>query len=584
MISRRSWAAAFCLALGVVAVFLPAGGFSFLPFDDDVFVTENPLVRDGLSWRAAAQAFVRIDQAANWIPATWLSHMADVSLFGLRPGPHHLVNVALHAATASLLALVLLAMTGRAGRSFLVAVLFAVHPLRVESVAWVAERKDVLVAFFWVLAMAAWLRYARRPGGGRYLLVVVAVLLALLAKPMAVTLPVALLLLDHWPLGRRLGGGIAARRLLFEKIPLLALAAGTSWIAWLAQRQAEAPFLMDSQHAPLRIANALLSYVRYLGKSAWPAGLSPFYTYHSASLRSWTIASAALLLAVVTVISLWMRRTRPWIAVGWTWYLVTLLPVIGFIQVGGQPMADRYTYLPSIGLLVACCWTAADLLGRFGRSPGMILIAEAAAVAVCIALAAATRTQLAHWRNGDSFFARARQIAPDHFILRSLADYNLGVIAAHEGRNDAAETHFLAAVRERPTFADAWNNLGGVRVFLGRLVEAEHDLREALRLAPRDPKVHANLGLVLGGLGRTAEAEAEFAAAIALDAASAFIRFQHGDFLARSGRYAEAAASFREAVRLDPEDEEARARLAELEQAGMLAPGGNSRFPVDGGK
>jgi tetratricopeptide (TPR) repeat protein len=571
MTTRRFLAAALGLALLTAGVFSPAGRFSFVPFDDDVAVTENPLVRGGLSWRGAARAFTTLDEAtANWIPLTVLSHMADVSLFGLRPGPHHLVSVALHAAVAGSLAVVLWAMTGRAGLALLVAALLALHPLRVESVAWVAERKDVLSALCWVLAMGAWVRHARRPGPGRYLAAVGAVLLALLAKPMAVTLPLVLLLLDWWPLGRWRGAG-AARRLLLEKLPPLLLAAGAALLAWEAQRRAGALHFSDLPHLGLRVANALLSYLWYPGKTAWPAGLSPFYTYHGASLASAAVLAAALALAAATVLAVRLRRSRPWIAVGWAWYLVTLLPVIGLVQVGGQPLADRYSYLPSIGLLLACCWTAGDLLRRGAPAPPRAGLA-AAAVAACVALAAATHLQLGHWKDGEALFARARQIAPDHFVLRGLAEYNLGVAAAREGRLAAAEEHFLAAVRTRPAHADAWNNLGGVLVLAGRLAEGERDLREALRLAPRDPKVHANLGLALGGLGRTAEAEAAFSAAIALDPGRASVRFQYGDFLQRLGRTAAAAASFREAVRLDPGDTASRERLAELERAGA-APG-----------
>ena len=533
--------AAVCVAALALFVFLPAGEFSFVPVDDEAYVAQNALVRDGLSWRAAARAFTSLGVAANWIPVTWISHMIDVSLFGFAPGPHHLVNVAIHAAAAALLFLVLHGMTGAAGRSALVAALFAVHPLRVESVAWVAERKDVLAAFFWVCALAAWLRYARRPGLARYLLVCGAVALGLMAKPMVVTIPCALLLLDVWPLGRwqpaarnsaAPPGRAALRRLLLEKLPLLVLSAGAAALTLAAQRRSGALHLMDQHHLPLRAANALLSYVRYLGMTFWPAGLSPFYTYGSAQFLSWQVAGAAALLAAVTAVALLRLRRRPWLAFGWCWFLGVLVPTIGMVQVGGQPLADRYTYLPSIGLFVALCWGGWDLLQRRLSPPSRALLSGAISLLLVATLATAARAQLAWWRDGETLLARARQVAPGHFVLTSLDDYNRGVDAAQAGRLEEAKTLFKAALGARLQYADAWNGLGAVLFAEGRAEEAVRCFRRGLLYAPRDAKLHENLGTALESLG--------------------------------SGE--EAARSYQEALRLDPDAADAQAALKRLQR------------------
>jgi len=346
---------ALLLAVGTAAVYLPVRSFDFCGFDDDAYVSENALVRQGLTPRGVAWAFTTF-RAANWHPLTWLSHMLDVSLFGMEPGAHHLVNVAFHAANAVLLFLVLRGMTGALWGSAAVAALFALHPLHVESVAWIAQRKDVLSAFFFLLMLSAYLRYARSPSRGRLAAVTALFALGLLAKPMLVTAPFVLLLLDFWPLGR-FGGAhpdpgtlpaghppaVGVRRAVLEKVPLFLLSALSSVVTVVAQSRGGAMVPADALPFGARAANALVACAAYLWKTFWPAGLAVYYPHTKGELPAWKIAGAAALLSALTGIAVREARRRPYLAVGWLWFLGMLVPVIGLVQVGGQAMADRYT-------------------------------------------------------------------------------------------------------------------------------------------------------------------------------------------------------------------------------------------------
>jgi protein O-mannosyl-transferase len=436
---RLSLALGAALALLTLAAWLPALGNGFVNLDDPYYVTAQPhvlpgITRAGLAWAATAKV------ASNWHPLTMLSHMLDCQLFGLDPAGHHATSLLLHLANVLLLFEVLRRMTGAAGRSAAVAALFAVHPTHVESVAWVAERKDVLSALFWILAMGAWARYARRPSSGRYLLVALLMILGLMAKPMVVTLPFALLLLDVWPLGRL---HLGWKRLAIEKLPLLALSAASSLITLRYQQTSLAP--LDVVPWSLRAANALVSYVAYLGKLFLPRDLAVFYPIPLA-IPGWRAAGAALLLVALTALAVWRARREPWLLTGWLWFLGTLVPVIGLVQVGRQAMADRYTYIPSIGLFLAVVWSVAEL-ARARRA-----VLATAAVVVILALAAITRVQVGYWSDSATLFRHALAATGDGNYL---AHIGLGKALMGEKDWDGAAEQFRAVLARYPYMREA---------------------------------------------------------------------------------------------------------------------------------
>ena len=511
---RRRWAAAALLALGTLALYARVAGHQFLFFDDDRYVTANARVLGGLSWDGVRWAFGTFD-VANWHPLTWLSHMLDVQLFGPSAGAHHLVNAVLHAVNAGLLLLVLSRMTGAPGPSLLVAALFAVHPLHVESVAWVSERKDLLSTLFGLLMLGAYAGYARRPGPWRYLLVALSLAASLLAKPMWVTAPFLLLLLDLWPLQRLEGSSVAADdrcpplpgqsswRLVTEKLPLLALSAASSAMAVAAQRGSGALMSLEEAGLGERLANALVSYIRYLWKTLWPAGLSPFYPRLAGGIPGWQVAGAAVLLLALSALALRRLRSSPWLLVGWLWFLGTLVPVIGLVQVGSQAMADRYTYLPVVGLFVAVAWEGARLAASWGeRGRRAARLAGWAAVGLLSALAF---RQIGLWRDHETIFRHA--IAVDRDNGRAHLVLSQGLAA--RGRYPEALLHAQEAVRLEPWYARAHKNLGFVLYRTGLVDEAIAAFRQAIALQPDFAEAHGNLAIAYGKKGWTEEAMRE---------------------------------------------------------------------------
>lgn len=394
------------LALLTVLAFLPSLGNGYVILDDPLYVTSNPEVRQGITREGAVWALTA-NVANNWHPLTVLSHMLDVEVFGLPPAGHHLTSLLLHLAGVLLLFEALRRMTGAVHRSALVAALFAVHPTRVESVAWISERKDVLSGLFFMLALLAYLGWVRRPSAGRYLLVALALTLGLAAKPMLVTLPCVLLLLDFWPLGRR---GLG--RLIREKIPLFALSAASCLVTLHYQKTSMAP--LDVLPWDLRLANAAVSYATYLGKAFLPRNLAVLYPFPM-EIPAWKTAGAVLLLAAVTALAVWRARKSPWLLVGWLWFLGTLVPVIGLVQVGRQAMADRYTYLPFIGLFLAVVWGLAELTERRGALRPVL---GALAILVILGLVGMTRAQTRHWRDGVTLFRHALAATGDNPLAR----------------------------------------------------------------------------------------------------------------------------------------------------------------------
>jgi hypothetical protein len=489
----------------------------FLGIDDPEYVTRNPPVLGGLSADGAVWAFTH-SHSGNWHPLTWLSHMLDVELHDLDAPRHHWTSVALHAANAVLLFLLLHSLTGALGRSAFVAGAFALHPLHVESVAWIAERKDVLSSLFALLALLAWVGWVRRRSGLAYAGALALFALGLMAKPMLVTLPCLLLLLDVWPLGRlRAPFGRSVARLVVEKLPWFALSGASAVVTLIVQSRAirEIPFAE-------RFSNALVSYVRYLGAAAWPAKLSPFYPYESG--WPWAVvAGAVALLIALSAAALWRVRREPWLAIGWLWFLGALVPVIGLVQVGGQAMADRYMYLPLVGLALAVAWGAHAALAPL-RARDAVL--GTLAVALLLSWGLATRTQLSHWRDQVTLFRHALSIDPEN-------------------------AHAHAAV-------------GGVLVREGDLEEGLGHVREALRLEPLNRWAHLSLGY---GLLRGEDFEGavrEFSWVRAQQPGIPELAFHLGRALEGVHRYEEAVGMYRDELDRTPDHADALRRLAVL--------------------
>lgn len=516
--ARSGW-----LALGLVilvaVIYAQARAFGFVNIDDQQYVYENPFVLRGLTWAGVTRAFGTF-QASNWHPLTWLSHMVDVQLFGVEPGWHHAVNVVLHAANTVLLFLFLRRVTAATFRSAAVAALFAVHPLHVESVAWISERKDVLSAALFLLALHAYVSWVQRPSRRRQGLVAGLFALGVLAKPMVVTLPFVLLLLDVWPLERLRDAPSRSERrsrilaLLREKVPLFALCAGACAVTFFAQRAGDATVALSDVPLSARLTNALLAYAGYLGHAAWPAGLAAFYPHPwlaGASVPAWQVAGAATLLIAASAIAAHERARRPFLLWGWCWYLGTLIPVIGVVQVGTQASADRYTYLPLVGIFVAVVWAAAEVLDRVRASSA---IRWAAAVLPLVALALASRTQAAAWRDSVALHRHALAVTERNWNAWS----GLGDALSDAGRTGEAIDAYREALGIYPRLATAWNGLGAAFGRVGAHAEAIAPLENAVRIAPRYADAWYNLGTAYGNLGEHAKAARCFRAAVEANA------------------------------------------------------------------
>jgi len=578
----NSWRTSLvCLTLGLttLALFAPVLGHDFLSYDDQVYVTENAHVRAGLTWDGLLWAF-QGSHASNWHPLTWLSHMLDCQLYGLNPLGHHLTNVLLHAANSMLLFLVLYRMTGAVWRSASVAALFAWHPLHVESVAWVAERKDVLSAFFWLLTMLAYARYAQESKVQSpkskvfYGLALLCFALGLMAKPMVVTLPFVLLLLDFWPL-RRVSDFKGLSRLLLEKVPLFILAAITCALTIWAQGQANA--IVPTAGLPIsrRIPHAIVSYLHYIVATLWPRHLAVFYPYEGAAPPTQLIFTAVLLL-LITVLVLRFARWQFFLATGWFWFLGTLVPVIGLVQVGDQAWADRYMYLPSIGLFVLIVWSAVDFVGN-RKVIGVL------AGAVALALAWATALQLGHWKNTRTLFEHTAQVTRNNYMAITM----LGSLFAKDNQFDRAIQCFDTALRYKPGYPEAHFFRGNVLDQQGKLDEAIGEYRQAVWFKPVQEQARILLGVALGKQQKYAEAMTEYQAALALNPDSAVAHNNLARLLHTQGRLDEAIQHYSAALKLDPDLAQAhnnlgilllqKGRLAEstaqLREALRLSPG-----------
>jgi tetratricopeptide (TPR) repeat protein len=591
---RRETLAALLLAALALIAYAPiwGGGYQFLNVDDDEYVTANPQVQAGLT-RASLWWSLTAFHSHNWHPLTWMSLQLDWQLYGPKPLGFHVTNILLHTANTVLLFLALQSLTGALWRSAAVAAFFAVHPLHVESVAWVAERKDVLSTLFWMLTLWAYSAYAIRPGWGRYLLTLTLFALGLLAKPMLVTLPCVLLLLDYWPLRRLdLGQGgmrpllASGRRLIGEKLPFFVLAAGCSLLTFQAQQD----IMQTLEFLPMsyRLANVPLAYLTYIGMMFWPMHLTVFYPHPGPSLSLGLALAAAGLLLALTALTLWQARPRPYLAVGWLWYLGTLVPVIGLVQVGRQAFADRYTYIPLIGLFLLLVWGTYDFLAR-RHLAWAAAVAGGGLLAACLLL---TWRQLPTWRDDTALWQHAMTVIPSGIAHQGLAkvwekqgqidqarlEYleavrydpsplahnNVGVFLARHGRHDEALEHFAQALALYPDYAKAHYNMGQILLEQGKLDEAQRHLAEAVRLDPDFASGHYYLGLALQRQGKFREAEVELTQALQSNPGSANAHYHLGVVFEGQGRSRDAANYFLSALKRDPNHVEARTSLGAL--------------------
>lgn len=545
----------FCvlLALLTAAVYWQVAGHEFKNLDDPDYVTGNKMVQNGLSGEGLRWALTTT-YTGNWHPVTWLSHMLDCQLFGLNAGRHHLVSLLIHLINAILVFLVLQRMTRVFWPSAFVAVLFAVHPLNVETVAWVGERKHLLGALFWLLATWAYARYAEAPGAGRYLLVTGFFVLGLLAHPLVVTLPLVLLLLDYWPLGRMVCGGsgsgtepgragVSCGRLVLEKSPLLVLGFVSAVITLMATRSQgveEGKYSLG-----VRLSNAVISYMTYVGKLIFPDNLAALYP-HPGSWSAWQVAGALVLMVLISLGAALRWRSRPYLAVGWGCFLITVLPMAGLVQLGPQFMANRYAYVGLVGLFMMVAWGVADLTARWPRRG---LIVGLAGVLVVAGYVVATSFYVQVWRTSITVFAYTLSVTTNNAV----AHYSLGQALSAQGQVEEPIKHYREAVRIKPNYVSALNNLALSLVQSGRIEEATNYYGQALQIMPSNDLVHYNYGLALAALGKLEAAEAEQRRTLELAPENYMAHAQLGLVLGRLNQPDQALTELREALRLKPD-------------------------------
>ena len=582
------------LAAATFVVYWPVCNYDFVNYDDNVYVTDNAHIQSGFTLESIRWALSK-PVARNWHPLVCLSYMLDYRIFGLDAGGFHMTNVVFHVANTLLLFLVLGKISGRIWQSAFVAAAFALHPLHIESVAWIAERKDVLSSFFWMLTIAAYVRYARRPSVKRYVPVLLAFILGLLSKAMLVTLPFVLLLLDYWPLNRTQRAkadsnsdsdnadspsGLYQRRtfgaLVKEKIPLFIFSVVFSVIAVLTQRRGGTMHSLEIIPLHIRIANALVSYVKYIQKMIIPARLAVLYPHQVHKLAWSHVIIAGLVLVGLSFIIIRYRRRRPYLAVGWLWYLGTLVPVIGLVQVGVQAMADRYSYIPLTGLFIIIAWGAAELMSRWryrkvalGLAAGLILAG----------LMVTSRLQLRHWENSIALFKHAISVTDNN----ATAHNNLATALDDEGESEAAIEHYLKALEIKPNYAKARFNLGNSLVHLGRFDEAVEQWTEVLRIKPKFVDALINIGCVLTRQGKFEEAIEHYQRALAFKPGDATAEsnlaktrqrqremkevlnyYGRGNELAKQQKFSEAIASYHQALQINPNFAPAHNNLANV--------------------
>ncbi|MHC5182670.1 MAG: tetratricopeptide repeat protein [Planctomycetota bacterium] len=550
-----------------ISAYWPVLGADFVNYDDDIYVTENPNVLEGLTLDGAKWAFSMDGYASNWHPLTWLSHMLDCELFGQDAGLHHLTNLLLHTANSVLLLLVLASMTRNLWPSAFVAAAFALHPLHVESVAWIAERKDVLSGLFWMLTMACYLRFTRRGSRSSCILTLVVFALGLMAKPMLVTLPFVLLLLDYWPLERlefaqSINRLRAVRPFIVEKIPFFILAGASCVVTYISQQAGGAVTPIESLPFSSRLSNAMVSNVAYIVKMVWPADLAVLYPLKQIPL--WQSILALIAIAAITVAAVFCVRRMRHFVVGWLWYLGTLVPVMGLVQVGVQSHADRYSYIPLIGLFMAIAWAVADCCRGRARLQFLSIVA---AILLLAGMVVGTRNQISYWKDSISLCRRAIQVTENNYVMHN----NLGFALANSGQRDEAISHYRRALQIAPDYVEPLVNLGLLLPNAGQLKEAIGHLRRALQIDPDNIGALNNLGLALEKKGQLNEAVNHYRRALQIDFNNDKLHNNLGYALSKSGRLDEAIAHYRLAIQINSDFAKAHENLGfVLAKSGQL--------------
>ncbi len=596
----------FLVILATLFVYWPVQEYDFIHYDDGEYVSENPKVQAGLTLQSIRWAFTNI-MTGNWHPMTWLSHMLDCELFGLNPGAHHLTNLFFHLANTLLLLWVLNRMTGRFWASSFIAALFALHPLHVEPVVWLADRKDLLSTFFGLITVGMYVSYVERPRLYQYLLTLFVFALSLMSKPMVITLPFVLLLLDYWPLGRLSftpwGGhplttdqnqgddrGSFPFSLVLEKVPFFILSVVWSVLTFLAQSSAGAVNSPEILPLEIRLANAIVSYARYIGKMIWPHNLAILYPYPD-TVPIWQVVLAGILLLAISVLVIRWARSRPYLAVGWLWYLGTLIPVIGLVQAGPQAMADRFTYVPFIGLFIMIAIGIPSISIEFRHQKIALALSASLLLFTFMVLA---RQQVRYWENSITLFEHTLAVTDKNFVIHNNlgtalaqqgktreamahyaqalqikpsyveAHYNLGKFLAEQGKIQEAITHYTQALRMKPDFDAAHNNLGNLLARQGKIREAADHYIQALRSNPNYAQAHYNLAVLQAQQGRIQEAIASYTQALEIEPHFAEAHYNLGVILTQQGNNQEAIAHYTQAIRIKLDYPEAHNNLAQL--------------------
>jgi tetratricopeptide (TPR) repeat protein len=571
---RKKISICFILAAITLLAYWPVQNHEFINFDDDLYITGNHRVKAGLTLDGLIWAF-DFNERSYWHPLAWLSHMLDVELFGLNPAGHHLTNLWIHLANSLLLFWIFYRTTGRLYRSAFIAALFAVHPLNVDSVAWVAERKNLLSTFFWMLSLLFYVRYVESPSINRYILIIVVFAMGLMVKPMLVTLPFVLLLLDYWPLKRvgfnhrhendpatPAGEGILERqsnvlKLVMEKIPLLLLSGVSIWLSILSSQKLDMVVGTDVAPMTIRIANALVSYLNYLAKMIWPHNMAIFYPFPK-DLPLWQIAGSGVLLLAVTALFLLRSNHKPYLATGWLWYLGTLVPVIGIVQAGVWPsMADRWVYIPMIGIAMIIAWAVPEMTSKWRHKIPALAVLVISVLACCVVL---VRIQLHYWENSRVLFQHALAVTQENGIAHN----NLGSALLWEGETTAALHHFKAALKLSPKSPKIHNNIGQALMKLGHVNEAVDRYLESMQLNPLEAETHNSLAVALIEQGRVSESILHLQKALRLEPNYADAYVNLGAVYRRQGQPKRAVKCYVEAIRLRPDLPEAYNNLGVL--------------------
>jgi tetratricopeptide (TPR) repeat protein len=579
------------LAAGVLVAYEPIRHNDFVNYDDDSYITKNPHINQGITQQSVLWAFTEV-YSANWHPLTWLSHILDYQLFGLNPVGHHFVSVVLHIVNALLLFWILTNITGVIWPSAFVAAVFALHPIQVESVAWVAERKTAFSGLFWLLTMAAYIHYTRRPGVLRYVLLLLIYGLCVMTKPTVVTLPFALFLLDYWPLGRLQWGQevtnnpkksgqskVSSGWLIIEKIPLLALSAILSAITFLAQRQWGAVISLEKMPLENRVANMFVSYIRYIGKLIWPSGLAVCYPHPRVSVSDYWVVICAVLFILLCIFSIYICRRRKYAAAGWLWFVGTLVPAIGLVQTGTQAMANRYMYIPMLGLLIIISWGVKDYIDKQPRAKIAAIILG---VAVLFSLLVLTRMQVRHWQNSMTLYEYALKVTQNNALAENNygsalfeagrldeaishlnkallitpkmaeAEDNLGRVYLKQGKAGEAVACFMKVIENNRTSAEVYSNLGSALIIQKKYDEALKYLGKAMELDPNNPDIHNIMGMVLLSTGRPGEAITHFNYVLQTNTISAEAYANLGSAYIKMDNYEPAIENLTKAIELKP--------------------------------